>query len=72
MMQVVTYTIPNISCGHCVQTIQTELGELEGITRVEASHATQQVTVEYAPPASEENIISLLEEIYYPPAQETR
>jgi len=25
------FSIPNITCGHCVMTIQRELGELRGI-----------------------------------------
>ena len=35
-----TFKVPNISCGHCVMTIQREVGELEGIVSVEAKEAT--------------------------------
>lgn len=65
-MSTATYIVPNISCGHCVHTIKMELGEMEGVTKVEASQSEQKVTVEFTPPASEESIISLLEEINYP------
>jgi copper chaperone len=65
-MKTVTYTIPNISCNHCVHTIKTELTELEGVQTVEADQATQQATVIYDEPASEEKIKNLLAEINYP------
>ena len=30
-MTTVTYSIPNISCMHCVHTIKTEVSELAGV-----------------------------------------
>jgi copper chaperone len=64
-----TFKVPNISCGHCVMTIQREVGELEGVSSVKAEQASQMVTVEWnEPPASWDAIRSLLEEINYPPA----
>ncbi len=35
-MSAVTYTIPNISCMHCVNTIKRELMDVEGVSGVEA------------------------------------
>ena len=65
-MKNVTYSIPNISCGHCVHTIQSEVSELEGVQVVRASAETKKVTIQYDAPASEEQIITLLKEINYP------
>jgi copper chaperone len=62
-----TFIVPNISCGHCTRTIETELGELPGVNRVKAEVASKQVTVEWEEPATWENIRALLEEINYPP-----
>ena len=63
-----TFKVPNISCGHCVMTIQREVGELEGVTSVKAEQATQMVTVEWQePPASWDKIRALLNEINYAP-----
>ena len=63
-----TFKVPNISCGHCVMTVEREVGELEGVTSVTAAEATKMVTVEWnEPPASWENIQALLEEINYAP-----
>lgn len=66
-MSTATFNVPNISCGHCVHTITTELSDLAGVSKVEASPATKQVTVAYEPPANEEQIKALLVEINYAP-----
>ena len=63
-----TVRIPNISCGHCVMTIEREVGELEGVSSVKAEQESQMVTVEWnEPPTNWGNIQALLEEINYPP-----
>lgn len=63
------FFIPNISCGHCVHSIKMELGDLPGVSNVEASESTKEVLVEFEPPASREQIVSLLQEINYAPAK---
>ena len=62
-----TFIVPNISCGHCTRTIETELGELSGVTDVNAEATSKQVTIEWEEPATWDNIRALLEEINYPP-----
>ncbi len=68
MATTVTYSIPNISCGHCVHTIKSEISELEGVRSVEADMTAQQATITYEAPATEEVIKALLAEINYPAA----
>ena len=63
-----TFKIPNISCGHCVKTIQTELGELEGVLNVEGDAEKKEITVEWDSPANVEKIKTSLEEVNYPVA----
>ena len=70
-MEKIRFSIPNISCGHCVKTIERALGEIEGVSRVEGDAATREVTVEWVPPASLEGIKSSLKEINYPAADQT-
>ena len=65
-MTTVTYTVPAISCGHCTHTIETELGELQGIQSVKADEATKKVVITFDAPASENSIKALLSEINYP------
>lgn len=63
------FYIPNISCGHCVHSIKMELGDLPGVSKVEASESTKEVLVEFEPPASSEQIVSFLQGINYAPAE---
>jgi copper chaperone len=67
-MITVTYSVPNISCGHCVHTIQTEVADLAGVTSVKADQNTKKVEIIFDTPANEEKIKSLLAEINYPVA----
>lgn len=67
-MNTVTYSVPNISCMHCVHTIQSEVSELAGVVSVKADAATKQVEIVFEAPATEEKIKALLTEIDYPVA----
>jgi copper chaperone len=67
-MTTVTYSVPNISCGHCVHTIQTELSDLTGVQSVNADKDTRMVEIIFDAPASEEKIKELLVSIDYPAA----
>lgn len=62
----VTYSIPNIHCGHCVHTIQSELIELPGVKSVKADQMLRNAIIEFEPPANEAQIKSLLSSIEYP------
>jgi copper ion binding protein len=61
-----TLSVPNISCGHCVSAIESELSEMEGVSSVEADAATKTVIVQWDAPASIERIRATLTEINYP------
>ena len=67
-MQSKTFTVPNISCGHCVHTHQIKVNELAGVKRVKAEQDSKQVVVEWGEPATWEQIEALLVEINYAPA----
>ncbi|MBE0410968.1 MAG: heavy-metal-associated domain-containing protein [Anaerolineales bacterium] len=68
-MSTVTYNIPNISCNHCVHTIQMEVSELEGVQSVVADANEKTATIIFEPPTSEKTIKDLLVEINYPVAE---
>jgi copper chaperone len=68
-MNTVTYSVPNISCNHCVHTIKMEVSDLEGVQSVAADVDTKTATISFEPPASEEKIKQLLAEIDYPVAR---
>ena len=65
-MQETTFTIPNISCGHCVMSIKNELSDLEGVTAVDGDPDMKTMTVAWEVPATLEIITALLKEINYP------
>jgi copper chaperone len=67
-MSTVTYSVPSIMCGHCVHTIQTEVGELTGVQSVKADEQSKRVEVVFGDPATEDKIKALLAEINYPVA----
>ncbi len=48
-MEKVTLVAPDISCGHCVATVQSAVGGIEGVESVQADEATKYVTVVYDP-----------------------
>lgn len=67
-MTSVTYSIPNISCGHCVRTIQADLVKVEGVKSVKADAGGKKVDIVFDTPASEDKIKARLAEIRFPVA----
>lgn len=66
-----TVSVPNISCQHCVATIERELGDLQGVESVSADQASREVTVEWTAAGTDwQSIASYLGDIGYPPAGE--
>jgi copper chaperone CopZ len=63
-----TVTVPAISCGHCVATIEREVSDLSGVASVKADQASKRVTISWDPDAIDWVVIEdHLEEINYPP-----
>lgn len=63
-----TVTVPNISCGHCVMTIEREVSELDGVAEVKADRVSKHVTVSWDPDATQWDAIEgLMKEINYAP-----
>ncbi len=67
-MEKKTFSIPNISCGHCVMSIKNELSELEGIKSVAGNPEAKSIDVEWEAPITEDKIKETLKEINYPAA----
>ena len=65
-MNKVVYGVPNISCNHCVHTIEMELGDLEGVLVAKADSENKQVEIEFEDPATESSILKILNDINYP------
>jgi copper chaperone len=64
-----TVDVPGISCGHCVMTIEREVGELAGVGSVKAEQASKRVTISWDPDATDWVVIEeTMKEINFPPA----
>ena len=63
-----TYSVPNISCGHCVMTIERELKFVDGLQTVKANQDTKAVLVEVDDEGVLAEVEAMLVEIGYPPS----
>lgn len=67
LLERVTLTAPDISCGHCELTIREEVGALDGVASVEPSANTKRVTVAFDPArVSLAQIESTMDDAGYP------
>ena len=62
------FTINNISCGHCTNSIKSELTDVDGVVAVEAEPGAKDVTVKWDSPVTEDQIRNILSVISYPAA----
>ena len=67
-MDKTTFSIPNISCGHCVMSIKNELSEIDGVQSVEGDADAKSITVAWEAPATLDLLKERLNEINYPAA----
>ena len=66
-----TVNVPNISCGHCVNTIEREVAEVPGVCGVKADQASRNVTVSWDPDTADWVVIEdKMKEIAYPPSRD--
>ena len=67
----VTLIAPDISCAHCVSTIEEEIGGLAGVRSVSADVTTKHVTVAYDGAAiSQAQIEAAMDDAGYPVGHE--
>jgi copper ion binding protein len=70
MVEHVTVTAPDISCGHCVASVKDAVGALPGVTSVEADESTKRVEIDFDPGrVSLAQIEAALDEAGYPVAK---
>ncbi|MBX3063342.1 MAG: heavy-metal-associated domain-containing protein [Anaerolineae bacterium] len=68
-METKTFTVPNIGCSGCVNTVETTVRDIDGVKFVEADEATKVVSVQWEAPATWDKIVEALVEVEYPPAE---
>jgi copper chaperone len=60
-----TYTVTGMTCGHCVSSVQKEIGGIEGVTGVAVDLASGRVEVTSQAPVSDEAIAAAVDEAGY-------
>ncbi|NHA48151.1 copper-binding metallochaperone CopP [Helicobacter pylori] len=51
-----TFQVPSITCNHCVDKIERFVGEIEGVSFIDASVEKKSVVVEFDAPATQDLI----------------
>ena len=64
MSETVTLSVPDVSCGHCKQSIETEVGQVPGVELVAVDLDAKTVMV-VAEPLDEEAIVAAIDEAGY-------
>ncbi|MFE3223506.1 heavy-metal-associated domain-containing protein [Nocardia sp. NPDC059228] len=60
-----TYTVTGMTCGHCVGSVQKEIGKLDGVTSVDVDLATGLVTVESGAALADADVVAAVDEAGY-------
>jgi copper ion binding protein len=59
------FLVPGVSCQHCVNAVNKEVGALGGVQKVEVNLDTKVVTVEHGEQVAPEAIIAAIQEAGY-------
>ena len=65
MSTTTTITVDGMTCGHCVNAVQTEVGKLDGVTDVAVDLASGQVTITADPAPDAAALREAVEEAGY-------
>lgn len=69
-MQTITLNAPDISCAHCVATVEKAVGDLDGVVAVKADPGSKDVNVTWDDARTDLNAIAAaLDEAGYPARQ---
>lgn len=60
-----TFTVPDVSCEHCVTAVQRELSKIDGIESVAVDLDQKTVTVSVTESVTDQQIIAGLDEAGY-------
>ena len=59
------YLVTGMTCGHCVGSVQAEVGQLDGVSGVEVDLASGRVTVTSTQPLSDDAVAAAVHEAGY-------
>ncbi|WP_320068114.1 copper ion binding protein [Micromonospora sp. RTGN7] len=64
-MVTTTYQVQGMTCGHCVSSVSTEVGAIEGVSDVQVELASGRVTVTSEGPLSTDTVRAAVDEAGY-------
>lgn len=64
-MTTTQFQVTGMTCGHCEMSVREEVQEVAGVTGVEVSHQSGQLTVTSSEPVDEAAVIAAVEEAGY-------
>ncbi|WP_327110172.1 cation transporter [Nocardia sp. NBC_01730] len=64
-MPTTTYTVTGMTCGHCVSSVKTEIGKIDGVTGVDVDLASGAVRVDSTTPIPTGTITAAVDEAGY-------
>ncbi|GAA1658090.1 heavy-metal-associated domain-containing protein [Catellatospora bangladeshensis] len=59
------YTVKGMTCGHCVNSVSTEIGRIAGVTGVRVDLADGAVTVTSTAPLAQADVAAAVDEAGY-------
>ncbi|GAA1751517.1 heavy-metal-associated domain-containing protein [Kocuria aegyptia] len=68
-MTTTQFQVTGMTCGHCEMSVREEVQEIAGVTGVEVSHQSGQLTVTSNQPVDEGAVIAAVEEAGYQAAR---
>ncbi|MBL1079535.1 heavy-metal-associated domain-containing protein [Nocardia sp. 2] len=60
-----TYTVTGMTCGHCVGSVQKEIGKIDGVTSVDVDLASGLVKVESSSALADADVVAAVDEAGY-------
>ncbi|MEO6627463.1 MAG: cation transporter [Aquihabitans sp.] len=60
-----TYKVQGMTCGHCVSSVTTELGRIDGVTGVDVHLASGNVSISSAGPIPHDAVVAAVDEAGY-------
>ncbi|WP_327010548.1 copper ion binding protein [Dactylosporangium sp. NBC_01737] len=64
-MTTTTYTVTGMTCGHCVNSVSSEIGKLSGVSNVQVDLTTGAVTVTSDQPLDDDAVRAAVDEAGY-------
>jgi len=61
-MTMVAFTVTGMTCAGCENSVSKAVGQLSGVTKVVASHADQQIEVDFAAEPNDEAVRAAVED----------